>query len=83
MLTRTSAPDCLRSGIHMNRVDTGWITDEHQAEHPLHKERDGFQPPLDGETQTGLPQLSRAGGEQCPQIRRKRCAATGHHEPAV
>jgi NAD(P)-dependent dehydrogenase (short-subunit alcohol dehydrogenase family) len=47
MLTRTSAPDCLRSGIHMNSVDTGWITDEDPAEHALRKERDGFQPPLD------------------------------------
>ena len=47
MLTRTSASDCLRSGIHMNSVDTGWITDEDPAEHALRKERDGFQPPLD------------------------------------
>jgi NAD(P)-dependent dehydrogenase (short-subunit alcohol dehydrogenase family) len=47
MLTRTSAADCLRSGIHMNSVDTGWITDEDPAEHALRKERDGFQPPLD------------------------------------
>src|SRR4029453_4386001 len=47
MLTRTSAPDCLRSGIHMNSVDTGWIPDEDRAEHALRKERDGFQPPLD------------------------------------
>ena len=47
MLTRTSAPDCVRSGIHMNSVDTGWITDEDPAEHALRKERDGFQPPLD------------------------------------
>jgi hypothetical protein len=44
MLTRTSAPDCLRSGIHMNSVDTGWITDEDPAEHALRTERDGFQP---------------------------------------
>jgi len=47
MLTRTSAPDYLRSGIHMNSVDTGWVTDEDPAEHALRKERDGFQPPLD------------------------------------
>jgi NAD(P)-dependent dehydrogenase (short-subunit alcohol dehydrogenase family) len=47
MLTRTSAADCLRSGIHMNSVDTGWVTDEDPAEHALRKERDGFQPPLD------------------------------------
>jgi NAD(P)-dependent dehydrogenase (short-subunit alcohol dehydrogenase family) len=47
MMTRTSAPDCLRAGIHMNSVDTGWVTDEDPAEHALRKERDGFQPPLD------------------------------------
>jgi NAD(P)-dependent dehydrogenase (short-subunit alcohol dehydrogenase family) len=47
MLTRTSAPDYLRAGIHMNSVDTGWVTDEDPAEHALRKERDGFQPPLD------------------------------------
>ena len=28
MLTRTSALDYVRDGIHMNAVDTGWITDE-------------------------------------------------------
>jgi len=47
MLTRTSAPDYVRAGIHMNSVDTGWITDEDPAEHALRKEREGFQPPLD------------------------------------
>ena len=47
MMTRTAAPDYLRSGIHMNSVDTGWVTDEDPAEHALRKERDGFQPPLD------------------------------------
>lgn len=26
--TRTSAPDYFASGIHMNSVDTGWVTDE-------------------------------------------------------
>jgi NAD(P)-dependent dehydrogenase (short-subunit alcohol dehydrogenase family) len=28
MLTRTSAPDFVKDGIHMNAVDTGWVTDE-------------------------------------------------------
>ncbi len=28
MMTRTSAPDYVRDGIHMNAVDTGWVTDE-------------------------------------------------------
>jgi NAD(P)-dependent dehydrogenase (short-subunit alcohol dehydrogenase family) len=47
MLTRTSAQDYRRSGIHMNSVDTGWVTDEDPAEVALRKERDGFEPPLD------------------------------------
>jgi NAD(P)-dependent dehydrogenase (short-subunit alcohol dehydrogenase family) len=47
MMTRTSAPDYLRSGIHMNSVDTGWVTDEDPAEHARRKELQGFQPPLD------------------------------------
>jgi NAD(P)-dependent dehydrogenase (short-subunit alcohol dehydrogenase family) len=28
MMTRTSAPDYFADGIHMNSVDTGWVTDE-------------------------------------------------------
>ena len=47
MMTRTSALDYQRSGIHMNSVDTGWVTDEDPAEHALRKEQAGFQPPLD------------------------------------
>ena len=47
MMTRTSAPDYHRSGIFMNSVDTGWVTDEDPAEHALRKEQEGFQPPLD------------------------------------
>ncbi|MEM7166924.1 MAG: SDR family oxidoreductase [Planctomycetota bacterium] len=48
MMTRTSAPDYERDGIHMNSVDTGWITDED----PIHitrlkQEEHGFHPPLD------------------------------------
>lgn len=48
MMTRTSAPDYERDGIHMNSVDTGWITDED----PIHitkqkQEEHGFRPPLD------------------------------------
>jgi NAD(P)-dependent dehydrogenase (short-subunit alcohol dehydrogenase family) len=48
MLTRTAAADYVRDGIHMNSVDTGWITDED----PLHvarrkAEESGFSPPLD------------------------------------
>jgi len=48
MMTRTSAADYQSDGIHMNAVDTGWVTDEDpeaiaarkQAEHRFH-------PPLD------------------------------------
>jgi NAD(P)-dependent dehydrogenase (short-subunit alcohol dehydrogenase family) len=48
MMTRTSATDYQSSGIHMNSVDTGWVSDEDpvaiaeqkQAEHRFH-------PPLD------------------------------------
>jgi NAD(P)-dependent dehydrogenase (short-subunit alcohol dehydrogenase family) len=48
MMTRTSAAGYVRDGIHMNSVDTGWVTDED----PLHiaerkTEETGFQPPLD------------------------------------
>jgi NAD(P)-dependent dehydrogenase (short-subunit alcohol dehydrogenase family) len=48
MLTLTSAPDCHRGGIHMNAVDTGWVTDEDPAVHAERKREDlDFQPPLD------------------------------------
>lgn len=48
MLTRTSARDYVRSGIHMNSVDTGWVTDEDPAAIAERKAREhGFQPPLD------------------------------------
>ena len=48
MLTRTSARDYARDGIHMNSVDTGWITDEDPAEIARRKkEEEGFSPPLD------------------------------------
>lgn len=42
MMTRTSAHDYAKSGINMNSIDTGWVTDEH----PLGK-RSNFDPPLD------------------------------------
>jgi len=47
MMTRTSAPDFMRDGIHMNAVDTGWITDEDPAIHAARKAELGFSPPLD------------------------------------
>jgi NAD(P)-dependent dehydrogenase (short-subunit alcohol dehydrogenase family) len=47
MMTRTSAPDYVRDGIHMNAVDTGWVTDEDPAVHAARKAELGFAPPLD------------------------------------
>lgn len=48
MMTRTSAKDYLKDGIHMNSVDTGWITDEDPIEIAARKvEEHGFEPPLD------------------------------------
>ena len=48
MMTRTAATDYYNDGIHMNSVDTGWITDENPAEiaaRNLAEQR--FHPPLD------------------------------------
>jgi NAD(P)-dependent dehydrogenase (short-subunit alcohol dehydrogenase family) len=47
MMTRTSAADFARDGIHMNAVDTGWVTDEDPAVHAARKAELGFSPPLD------------------------------------
>ena len=48
MMTRTSAADYVRDGIHMNSVDTGWVTDEDPAHIAERKQREqGFHPPLD------------------------------------
>jgi NAD(P)-dependent dehydrogenase (short-subunit alcohol dehydrogenase family) len=47
MMTRTSAPDFVKDGIHMNAVDTGWVTDEDPAIHAARKAEFGFAPPLD------------------------------------
>jgi NAD(P)-dependent dehydrogenase (short-subunit alcohol dehydrogenase family) len=47
MMTRTSASDFVKDGIHMNAVDTGWVTDEDPAIHAARKAQLGFSPPLD------------------------------------
>jgi NAD(P)-dependent dehydrogenase (short-subunit alcohol dehydrogenase family) len=47
MMTRTSAPDFVKDGIHMNSVDTGWVTDEDPVVHAARKAEEGFSPPLD------------------------------------
>ena len=48
MIVRTSAPDYARDGIHLNAVDTGWVTDEDPAHLAERKaEEHAFSPPLD------------------------------------
>jgi NAD(P)-dependent dehydrogenase (short-subunit alcohol dehydrogenase family) len=48
MMTRTSATDYFNDGIHMNSVDTGWVTDEDPAEIAARKVAEQrFHPPLD------------------------------------
>jgi NAD(P)-dependent dehydrogenase (short-subunit alcohol dehydrogenase family) len=48
MMTLTAARDYVKDGIHMNAVDTGWITDEDPFVHAARKRDElGFQPPLD------------------------------------
>jgi NAD(P)-dependent dehydrogenase (short-subunit alcohol dehydrogenase family) len=48
MMTRTSAADYQQDGIHMNSVDTGWVTDEDVAELAARKVANHrFHPPLD------------------------------------
>jgi NAD(P)-dependent dehydrogenase (short-subunit alcohol dehydrogenase family) len=48
MLTHTSASDLVQYGIHMNAVDTGWVTDEDPLVLSMRKqENHDFQPPLD------------------------------------
>src|SRR5688572_9014423 len=48
MMTRTSAADYIADGIHMNSVDTGWVTDEDPEEIAARKTAEHrFHPPLD------------------------------------
>jgi len=48
MMTRTAAADDHCDGIHMNSVDTGWVTDEDPAALAARKTADHrFHPPLD------------------------------------
>ena len=47
MLTRTSAEELARQGVHMCAVDTGWITDENPAPKKSRLADDGFRTPLD------------------------------------
>ncbi len=48
MMTRTSAADYHADGIHMNSVDTGWVSDEDPVEIAQRKRvEQRFHPPLD------------------------------------
>ena len=48
MMTRTSAIDYVRDGIHMNSVDTGWVSDEDPVGLAAYKQVvHRFHPPLD------------------------------------
>ncbi len=48
MMTRTAATDYQSCGIHMNSVDTGWVTDEDPVEVAARKTvEQRFHPPLD------------------------------------
>jgi NAD(P)-dependent dehydrogenase (short-subunit alcohol dehydrogenase family) len=48
MMTRTSAADYHADGIHMNSVDTGWVTDEDPVAIAAQKTAEHrFRPPLD------------------------------------
>jgi NAD(P)-dependent dehydrogenase (short-subunit alcohol dehydrogenase family) len=48
MMTRTAAADYHADGIHMNSVDTGWVTDEDPEQIAARKTAEqGFHPPLD------------------------------------
>jgi NAD(P)-dependent dehydrogenase (short-subunit alcohol dehydrogenase family) len=48
MMTLTASRDYVNDGIHMNAVDTGWVTDEDPAIHADRKKQEfDFAPPLD------------------------------------
>ena len=48
MFTRTAAADYVEHGIHINSVDTGWVTDEDPVVHAdAKREMHDFHPPLD------------------------------------
>ena len=48
MMTRTAAKDYHAGGIHMNAVDTGWVTDEDPQHIAARKQEEHrFHPPLD------------------------------------
>ncbi|MBG0828738.1 SDR family oxidoreductase [Planomonospora sp. ID67723] len=67
MLTRTAAADYAASGIHMNSVDTGWVTDERPHPAKTAQREAGFRPPLDvidGAARVYDPIVRGVGGER-------------------
>ena len=68
MMTRTSAIDYVRDGIHMNSVDTGWVTDED----PLHT-RSARRPST---VPSAARHRRRRGADRRPDVRRR---DTGTH----
>ncbi|HEX2316669.1 MAG TPA: SDR family oxidoreductase [Thermomonospora sp.] len=67
MLTRTAAADYARSGVHMNSVDTGWVTDERPHPGKQAQRAIGFRPPLDvvdGAARVYHPVVAGVGGER-------------------
>ncbi|GAA4587505.1 SDR family NAD(P)-dependent oxidoreductase [Planotetraspora phitsanulokensis] len=67
MLTRTAAADYAVSGIHMNSVDTGWVTDERPHPNKTAQRQSGFRPPLDvidGAARVYDPIVRGVGGER-------------------
>uniref|UniRef100_A0A0A9WDE2 Oxidoreductase n=1 Tax=Lygus hesperus TaxID=30085 RepID=A0A0A9WDE2_LYGHE len=47
MFTHTASKDYATSGIFMNAVDTGWVTEELPHHLAVQKAQHGFAPPLD------------------------------------
>ncbi|MBC6467236.1 SDR family oxidoreductase [Actinomadura alba] len=67
MMTRTAAADFAASGIHMNSVDTGWVTDERPHPDKTVQREAGFRPPLDvidGAARVYDPIVRGIGGER-------------------
>ncbi|MGW6495277.1 SDR family NAD(P)-dependent oxidoreductase [Nonomuraea angiospora] len=67
MLTRTAAADYAASGIYMNSVDTGWVTDERPHPDKTAQREAGFRPPLDvidGAARVYDPIVRGVGGER-------------------
>lgn len=67
MLTRTAAADYAASGIYMNSVDTGWVTDERPHPGKTAQREAGFRPPLDvidGAARVYDPIVRGVGGER-------------------